>query len=115
MPPNSANGWESETRTPRRTDLFMQITVQGYLTFKELVGKCQIFMPAASTLRDLLDSLQDDLGERFKQAAYAGHQELAGQFVVLLNGRHSTHLPDGVNTVLQDGDVVAIFPPIAGG
>jgi molybdopterin converting factor small subunit len=34
---------------------------------------------------------------------------------VLVNGRHCTHLPDGLDTELRDGDQVDLFPPIAGG
>lgn len=93
----------------------MLITVQGYLTYKELVSKRQVILPVASTLRDLLTSLQDELGERLKVSSYTEREGLAEHLVVLLNGRHSSHLPDGVNTVLEEGDEVAIFPPIAGG
>ncbi len=93
----------------------MQITVQGYLTLKELVGKRQISLPAESTLQDLLANLRNDLDEQFKQQADGGFQQLTELLVVLLNGRHDSHLPEGMDTVLQEGDEVAIFPPIAGG
>lgn len=93
----------------------MQVTVQGYLTLKELVGKRQISLPAASTLQELLASLRNDLDEYFKQQADGGLQQLTEHLVVLLNGRHASHLPEGMDTVLQEGDEVAVFPPIAGG
>lgn len=93
----------------------MQVTVQGYLTLKELVGKRQISLPAASTLQELLASLRNDLDEYFKQQTDGGLQQLSEHLVVLLNGRHASHLPEGMDTVLQEGDEVAVFPPIAGG
>ncbi|MGD8857203.1 MAG: MoaD/ThiS family protein [Chloroflexota bacterium] len=37
------------------------------------------------------------------------------QVAILVNGRHYSHLPNGLNTKLKDGDDVALFPPIAGG
>ncbi|HID27596.1 MAG TPA: molybdopterin synthase sulfur carrier subunit, partial [Methanosarcinales archaeon] len=33
---------------------------------------------------------------------------------IMVNGRSIAFL-NGINTLLQDGDVVAIFPPVAGG
>lgn len=33
---------------------------------------------------------------------------------VLVNGRDVAHI-DGTDTVLEDGDTVSIFPPVAGG
>ena len=40
---------------------------------------------------------------------------VSGQVAILVNGRHYSHLPDGLNTVLKDEDDVALFPPLAGG
>jgi molybdopterin converting factor small subunit len=34
---------------------------------------------------------------------------------ILINGNHYTHLPDGLDTRLKDGDEVSIFPAMAGG
>ena len=37
------------------------------------------------------------------------------RIAVLVNGRHYTHLAEGLATTLADGDEIAIFPPMAGG
>ena len=42
-------------------------------------------------------------------------QDLSQHIIVLVNGRHVSHLPNGLSTELNDGDEVALFPPIAGG
>ena len=91
------------------------IMVQGYLTFKEPVGKRQVFLPEGSNLRDLLASLRQDLGARFTEQAFNEAGGLSEHTAVLLNGMHYRHLPDGLNTLLKDGDQVSIFPPLAGG
>ena len=91
------------------------ITVQGYLTFKDLVGKRRVSLPAGSSLRDLLAFLQVDLAGLFVKEAYNDAGELREHIVILLNGAHCRHLPDGLGTLLKDGDQVAIFPPLAGG
>jgi molybdopterin converting factor small subunit len=34
---------------------------------------------------------------------------------ILINGRHYSHIPQKLNTRLQEGDDVSLFPPIVGG
>jgi molybdopterin converting factor small subunit len=91
------------------------ISVQGYLTFKALVGKRQVSIPSGSLLQDLLDSLREDSDQRFVNEAYSTSGRLKEHIAVMLNGKPYRILPDGVRTVLKDGDQVAIFPPIIGG
>jgi molybdopterin synthase sulfur carrier subunit len=93
----------------------IEITVQGYLTFKNPVGKQQVILPAGSSLREALAGLQKDLGGFFGEEAFNDAGTLREHFIVLLNGVHCRHLPDGYSTILEDGDQVAIFPPLAGG
>jgi len=101
------------------------IHVRGYLTYRELLGRRSLVFPAGDnlTLRSLLDhikpdltgfaaadvQLQPDTGEDQSQAA------LRTPIVILLNGRAIRNLPNGLEMVLQDGDEVSVFPPIAGG
>jgi molybdopterin converting factor small subunit len=91
------------------------ITVQGYLTYKEPVGKRLVSLPVGSSLHDSLAFLRLDIGEPFSAQANNRSGELSEHIAVLLNGMHYRHLPDGLSTLLKDGDKIAIFPPLAGG
>lgn len=94
----------------------MNIKIKGYLTFKSLIGEQFLHLDDQKkvTLRELLADLsnQYELGDSLYQTR-AGTVN-AGT-VVLVNGRHHSHLPDRLDTILQDGDEVSIFPPLVGG
>lgn len=93
----------------------IELTVQGYLNLKKLIGKRQVFLPVGSNLRDLLALLQRDLGWRFENETFYDAGSISGRIIVLLNGVHCRHLPEGLDTILNHADQVAIFPPLAGG
>jgi molybdopterin synthase sulfur carrier subunit len=68
------------------------------------------------TIHELLSRLVGEFGGDFEHMVFAPEsQDLNQHIIVLVNGRHVSHLPDGLSTELKDGDEVALFPPIAGG
>lgn len=89
----------------------MKIWVRGYLGLQVLPGDqpCIEIDGDQVTLRDLLNQLGQRGNERPDTPG------TARRLVILLNGRHASHLPDGLDTMLTDGDQVAVFPPVAGG
>ena len=89
----------------------MKIWVRGYLGVKaELGDKPYVeFGADRVTLRDLLLQFEHQRGE--SRAAPGA----VGRLVILVNGRSTPHLADGLDTMLRDGDRVAIFPSVAGG
>jgi molybdopterin synthase sulfur carrier subunit len=96
----------------------MPVKVKGYLTYKEFIGEQSITIPkdAALTLSDLLTTLANQLGQEFINLIFNPQFESLGEHVVVIvNGRSYRNLPDGLETSLQDGDEVAIFPPMTGG
>lgn len=97
----------------------MKIRVTGYLTLRGVIGNQRAVEIDAEqiTLKDLLQQLSVQFGEEIvppisDSDAFQGRGR---RIVVLVNGRHCSHLPDGMDTELADGDEVALFPPVAGG
>lgn len=72
-------------------------------------------MEGVADVGSLLDELVRKFGERMLAQLYEqGARKLRGTVNILVNGR-SIDLLEGLKTSLKDGDVVAIFPPVAGG
>ncbi len=97
----------------------MRIKVTGYLTLRGTIGhQTAIDLETEqTTLKGLLQKLSLEFGGDIMPPisdpdAFRGPNR---RVVILLNGRHSSHLPDGLDTRLEEGDEVAIFPPVAGG
>jgi molybdopterin synthase sulfur carrier subunit len=97
----------------------MKVKVRGYLTLRDVIGGQPFRVVEAErlTIQGLIDQLCQELGDEFAQAiaAYAAPGTTRPYLAILVNGRHYSHLPDGLATELVDGDEVSIFPPAAGG
>lgn len=70
-------------------------TLRKYLPQDSTNGGCELSLPEETTVKDVLKRL--GVPEDIK-------------LVLLLNSRHA-----GYDTVLSEGDVLSVFPPIAGG
>jgi MoaD family protein len=79
----------------------MTIHVRLFAALRELAGSSQV-EASGHTVGDLSDALSGEHGERFAQIA------AVSTFVV--NGDRATR-----ETVVADGDEVAILPPVSGG
>ena len=96
----------------------MKITISGFLTLKEVMGdQSELEIEIGNvTLMELLHELSNMFGERFSQMIFGETGKGLNQHIrILINGCHYSHLPQKLNTRLQEGDEVALFPPIAGG
>jgi len=96
----------------------MKITIKGYLTLKDVMGDQSTLELEIGhlTLIDLLNELSDMFGGRFSEMVFDKDRKGLNEHVrILINGRHYSHIPHQLNTRLQQGDEVCLFPPIAGG
>jgi MoaD family protein len=95
----------------------MSVHVKGFLQIKQAMGgrgECDLAMPGTSLDR-VLELLSSIYGAHFKALVFDDTGAVRGENSILINGRHYRTLPDGLRTIVADGDNVAIFPPVAGG
>lgn len=86
------------------------VKVRFFATFREASG-CQETSADASDLSGLLDLLSLRYGAPFDRLV---RDRAADAFVVMVNGRNAGQMR-GLDTRLEDGDEVSLFPPISGG
>lgn len=67
----------------------------------------------ASNVRELIEILCKKYGSKFKSKVFPQNQ-LSDEIIILVNGIHISHL-DGIDTPLNQNDVISIFPMIFGG
>ncbi len=100
------------------TVLRMKVKIRAFLTMKEAMGGLSSLELDIDngTILSVLEGLVRKFGEDFESQVFEpGTRELSGHVLVLVNGRNCSNLPDGLNTALDDGDELSIFPPMAGG
>ena len=92
----------------------MDIELRMFATFREAVGQKTINreFPEGATVEVVLEGLQEEFEDL--EGRFFENGEIRPQVNVLKNGREVLHL-EGLETTLEDGDTISIFPPVAGG
>ena len=88
--------------------------VKFFATYRQITGCKSCDVPAPGNVLALMDELSRKWPEFRELVLNADGDGLGDDVIIMVNGRHVDHL-DGVNTTLDDGDVVAVTPLIAGG
>ncbi|MHA2244620.1 MAG: ubiquitin-like small modifier protein 1 [Candidatus Hodarchaeales archaeon] len=93
----------------------IKTTVRLFASFKQITNKreIEIELEEGATVFQLLDVLftqHDSLRDKI----FDRNNELRKWIQILRNGRSIKFL-NGLETTLTNGDVVAVFPPVAGG
>lgn len=91
------------------------IKIKLFANLREHTGKSEVMLDG-DTILDILNSLTKQYTS-LKEIIFEDNTEepqLRGYINVFINGNSIHHL-DGFSTVLEQGDEVAIFPPVSGG
>ncbi|MFC7214133.1 ubiquitin-like small modifier protein 1 [Saliphagus sp. GCM10025334] len=92
----------------------MELDLRFFATFREAVGQKDLSRTVedGATVGDVLEALEAEYqgleGELLQDGA------IRPQLSVLKNGRDVVHMA-GVDTDLEEGDRLSVFPPVAGG
>lgn len=91
------------------------IAVKFFASFRDIVGRkgMDVEYRYGMTLGELLHDLCSS-SEPLNRACFEEGGELRDYVKLLVNG-HNIAFLDGLETMLKDGDVIAVFPPVAGG
>jgi molybdopterin synthase sulfur carrier subunit len=97
----------------------LQVSVRFFTSLREIVDKKEENLEFSEgekvTIDMVLKTLVQRYGERFVEYVYDRKTgEVRGFLQFLVNGKSATTL-DGLETELEDGDVLAILPPVGGG
>lgn len=92
----------------------MKVTLRAFADYREIIGKeMELVLPEEKTIGELLA----DLGDRYpnlRSEMFAPTGELKEFINIFINGRNIAFLKN-MQSPLSDGDIVALFPPVAGG
>ena len=92
------------------------IQVQFYSLLRMLLKQERIELPAieGETVSQLLGRLQKQISTPFVHKLLNDDGSMHAGTIILVN-RHNIHHLEGLQTAVNDDDVVAMFPPGAGG
>jgi len=91
----------------------MEIELRFFANFREAAGQKTVQREYEEDSLRTGDVLRQ-LPEEFPGMDLFEDGELREYLTILRNGTDITHL-DGLETTLEDGDELSIFPPVAGG
>ena len=96
----------------------VKITVKSYLTIRKVLHdeRALEIELEPTTLGGLLEILCEKYGDELRSILYdQDTKKISPHNQICVNMRHYTFLPDRLETRLQEGDVVSLIPPVAGG
>jgi molybdopterin synthase sulfur carrier subunit len=95
----------------------IRIKVKPFFYLKELLGAKELILelPAEATVLEVIEELTRRSNHALKEAIIDSNTgQIKPYYRILLEGRDLSCL-GGLNTKLSDGDIISLFPPVAGG
>lgn len=91
------------------------VKIKLFANLREIAGVSELELEGEN-IQEILDILQND-HPQIQELIYdddRGKKEIRAYINILINGNNIQHL-EGSDTVLNEGDEIAIFPPVSGG
>lgn len=96
------------------TEERITLTVRAFATLREVMdSELTLTFPKGATVRTLLAELTGRF-DGLDKLLFTAPGTLRNLVNIIKNGRNIEFLA-GLETILEDGDVIALFPPVAGG
>ena len=96
----------------------MEVRVRFFTNLREIVGKREEVLTFTQedpvTINLILQTLSKQYGKPFIEYVYSSTGQPRSFLQFLINGTSASTL-QGFETVLKNGDVLAILPPVGGG
>jgi len=89
----------------------VRVRIEFYATLREKFGK-SIEIECNGTLRDAFLSASKILGKEFLKEVFDEEGNYRADRIITVNGRN---IKDEMVEFLNEGDRIAVFPPVAGG
>ncbi len=94
----------------------MELELRFFATFREAVGQKTIgreYQGDAVTVGEVLQGLEAEF-DGLEGQLLDDEGGIRDMLSILRDGREVVHL-EGTDTLLEDGDTLSVFPPVAGG
>ena len=95
----------------------IRVKLHTILGMKEITGKreVEIDVPENSSLSNFIDEIVIQWGDPLSNILFEpDSRRINAHLRLMVNGQDISFL-DGMNTLLENGDEVMIFPPVSGG
>jgi len=91
----------------------VKVNVVTFANIKKIIGKKQ-FTYEAILIKDLISKLIEEFGHELELELFDSNGNIRKMYRVLINARN-INLLDGLDTKLNEDDMVVLMPAIAGG
>jgi len=94
----------------------MKVTIKFFTSLREITGNKMVNLESKNiiSVEQLISLLFEKYGQEFRDYVYNQEGKVQDFLSFLVNGKNINNL-EGFNTILKDGDIIAILPPVGGG
>lgn len=91
------------------------LKIKFYSLIRMYLGLNEVEVEAASvSIYEIFMKTEKQIGKKFLDQLIDTEMQILPGTMILINGRNIYHL-DKINSIVQDGDEICIFPPGGGG